>query len=256
MKLHLILFLFLCVFANQVAYSQLVNVESKRMQDDTTSFSGAVASSFSYEQNNKATLLQTNNSLTMQTRSKSRKDVFLLLGSYELKKTDAGNFSNAGFLHFRYTRRFIKYFHWEGFVQYQANPVLLLDNRSLLGTGPRLKIFDKPNLNLSLGAMYMYELENTLEDIPQFYINHRLSTYLSFNYVIAKDRIEITTITYYQPLFNDFSDLRVTNQTSISLIFTKNLSFEIGIKYLYDANPPISVISNSFVNNIGLKLNF
>lgn len=256
MKLHLITPFFLAIFVSQFAYAQLINVESKRMQEDTVSFAGAVASSFSYEQNNDATLLQTSNSVTLQTRSKSRKDVFLLLGSYDLKKTNSGNFSNAGFAHFRYTRKFNKYFRWECFVQYQANPVLLLDKRSLIGTGPRLKVFNKPNLKLSLGAMYMYELENTLEDIPQQYSDHRLSTYFTVNYVIINDKVEITSVTYYQPLFQDFSDLRITNQTSISLFFTKNLSFDIGLKYLYDASPPVGVVSNSFLTKLGLKFSF
>ncbi|MDD2635297.1 MAG: DUF481 domain-containing protein [Bacteroidales bacterium] len=255
MKLHLLL-VFLSLYISQVAFPQLVNVESKRMQDDTSAFAGTVASAFSYQQNNEATLLQTNNSLTMQARSKSRKSVFLLLANYDLKKTNAGNFSNAGFVHFRYTRHFNKYIRWEGFVQYQSNPVLLMDNRALIGTGPRVKIFNKSNVNLSLGALYMYELENTLEDIPQQYSDHRLSTYLAFNYVILDDKIEITTITYYQPLLNDFSDLRITNQTSISLGLTDNLDFEVGIKYLYDANPPVGVISNSFSTQMGLKFSF
>lgn len=241
---------------NNKVIAQLINVESNRMQEDTSRFAGQVSASFSYQQNNNSTLLATNGALNLQTRSKSRKDVFLLLGSYDLKQANSGDLSNDGFVHFRYTHKFNTFFRLEGFVQYQTNPVLLLDNRMLIGTGPRFKILNKPNFKSSLGTMYMFELENTLEEIPNQYTNHRLSTYFTFNYVFSEEKIEFNTVTYYQPLFNDFADFRITNQTVLSFKIVKNTSLQFGINYLYDASPPKGVIGNSFSSVMGVKAEF
>lgn len=255
-RIYILLLLFFALYFSESAKAQLINVESNRMQEDTTSFAGLVAASFSYQQNNNATLLQTSGASSIQARSKSRKDVYLLLASYDFAKTNSGDLNNAGFGHFRYTHKFNNFFRMEGFVQYQVNPVLLLDNRSLFGTGPRFKILNKPKLKSSLGTMYMFELENTLEQIPNHYANHRLSTYFTFNYVFADDKIEFSTITYYQPLFNNFNDFRFNNQTSLSISVIKNLSLEFGISYLYDSSPPSGVIGNSFSSKMGVKASF
>lgn len=250
------LFIILVFSINNKARAQLINVESNRMQEDTSRFAGQVSASFSYQQNNNSTLLETNGALNLQTRTKSRKDVFLLLGSYDLKQANSGDLSNDGFVHLRYTHLFNDFFSLEGFVQYQTNPVLLLNNRMLIGTGPRFKILNKPNLKSSLGTMYMFELENTLEKIPNHYLNHRLSTFFTFNYVFAEKKIEFNTITYYQPLFNDFADFRITNQTMLSFKIIKRTSLQFGINYLYDASPPKGVIGNSFSSVMGVKAEF
>ncbi len=255
-RICFIILLLFALYFSESAKAQLINVESNRMQEDTTSFTGLVAASFSYQQNNNATLLQTSGTSSIQARSKSRKEVYLLLANYNLAKTNSGDLSNAGFVHFRYTHKFNSFFRMEGFVQYQINPVLLLDNRSLFGTGPRFKILNNSKLKSSLGTMYMFELENTLEEIPNHYTNHRLSTYFTFNYVFADEKVEFNTITYYQPLFNDFNDFRINNQTSLSIAVIKNLSIEFGISYLYDSSPPIGVIGNSFSSKMGVKASF
>lgn len=250
------LFIISVFIINKNATAQLINVESNRMQEDTSRFAGQVSASFSYQQNNNSTLLEAKGALNLQTRSKSRKDVFLLLGNYDLKQANTGNLSNDGFVHFRYTHKFNNFFRLEGFVQYQTNPVLLLDNRMLIGTGPRFKILNKPTLKSSLGTMYMFEIENTLEKIPNHYTNHRLSTYFTFNYVFADDKIEFNTIAYYQPLFNNFADFRITNQTMLSFKILKRISLQFGINYLYDASPPKGVIGNSFSSVMGVKADF
>ncbi len=236
--------------------AQLVNVESQRLQNDTTRFAGVIKASFAYQQNNNSILSQLNGSATMQARSKSLKDIFLLLGSYDLVKSNISQLSNAGFVHYRYTHKFNKILRWEAFTQYQNNEVLLLDRRLLIGTGPRFKIINKPNLKSSLGTLYMFENEKTSEAVPQINTDHRLSSYFTFTYSFADNICEINTITYYQPVLNNFSDCRITNQTALSFNLKKHFSFEIGVKYLYDSSPPQGVINNSFSSNMGIKAGF
>jgi hypothetical protein len=255
-KLSFSIIFLLLFLTSGLLKAQLVNVESQRLQNDTTRFAGIIKASFSYQQNNNSILSQLNGSATLQVRSKSLKDIFLLLGSYDLVKSNSSQLSNAGFVHYRYTHKFNRFFRWEAFTQYQNNEVLLLDRRLLIGTGPRFKILNKPNLKSSLGTLYMFENEKTSELIPQIHNDHRMSSYFTFTYSFAGNLCEINTITYYQPVLNNFADCRITNQTSISFNFKKHISFEIGVKYLYDSSPPQGVINNTFSSNMGIKAGF
>ncbi|PLX06218.1 MAG: hypothetical protein C0596_17215 [Marinilabiliales bacterium] len=251
-----LLFVLVLCFCYIFVNAQLVNVESKRMQNDTTRFAGAIRASYSYKQTNDTKLSFVNASLTTQVRSKSLKDVYLFLGSYDLTRSNSDNLSNTGFLHARYTRKLNDSWRIETFAQIQTNEKLLIDKRTLLGIGPRLKLFSKDNLKSSFGALYMYEIEQTLEEIHQNNLDHRLSSYFTFTYAFPNDNFEINTITYYQPVVTNFSDFRITNQTNLSFQFIKSLSFEVGINYLFDASPPVGVISNSFATKMGVKLVF
>ena len=223
----LITTLVLVITCNTIVHAQLVNVESKRLQNDSIKFAAVLRLSYSYKQNNTSTFSLLNGSATIQTKSKSLKDIFLVLGSYDLTKSNSININNAGFVHFRYTRKFNSLFRWEAFIQNQTHEKLLIDNRTLLGTGPRFKLIDKPKLKSSLGAMYMYEIEKTLEEVPQQNNNHRMSSYFTFTYAFPNDVCELNTITYYQPVLTNLSDCRITNQTSLSFKVIKYLSFEV-----------------------------
>ncbi len=256
MKRHIIFSLTLMLLSTGFVSAQLVNVESKRLQNDSIRFAAVLRASYSYKQNNTSTFSLLNGSATVQGRSKSLKDIFLVLGSYDLTKSNFININNAGFVHLRYTRKIFDYIHWELFGQTQTHEKLLIDNRTLIGTGPRFKLVDKPAFNSSLGTMYMYEIEKTLEEIPQQNLNHRLSTYFTFTYAFPNDVCEISTITYYQPVLTNFNDCRITNQTSLSFKVIKYISFEVGVNYLYDTSPPEGVISNSFATKMGIKASF
>ncbi|HPS28151.1 MAG TPA: DUF481 domain-containing protein [Bacteroidales bacterium] len=239
-----------------VANAQIVNVESQRMQNDSIKLAGHAGASFSYQQNNEKVLMQLSTSAALQLRSKSLKDVFLMLGSYEISKSNSNTLTNAGFAHLRYTRKFNSYFRWEVFMQYQSNPVLLLKMRLLAGTGPRFKILNNPGLKSSLGTLYMFEHEKTQETVPETHNHQRISAYFTFTWSLPKKIGEFSTITYYQPRIDYFNDFRITNQTALSFGLGKHIAFVVGIRYLYDAFPPEGVIRNSFSSEMGVKANF
>lgn len=248
-------FLLLFILAENLQ-AQIINVESKRMQNDSIKLAGNASASFSYQQNNKSVLLQLISTATIQFRSKSLKDIFLILGSYELSKSNTSTLSNAGFAHLRYTRKFNSYFRWEVFTQFQSNPVLLLKMRAVAGTGPRFKIINKPKLKSSLGVLYMFEHDETIEATPQTNNNHRISSYFTFTWSLPKNIGEFSTITYYQPRIDYFNDFRLTNQTALSFALGKNIALVIGLRYLYDAFPPEGVIKSSFASTMGIKVGF
>jgi len=236
--------------------AQIVNVELQRMQNDSIKLAGHAAASFQYQQNNKKELLQLNISAAVQLRSKCLKDVLLILGSYELSKSNTSTLSNAGFAHLRYTRKFNKFFRWEVFTQYQSNPVLLLKMRALAGTGPRFKIANKPKLKSSVGTLYMFEHEESSETIPKTYNHHRLSAYFTLTWTLPGNVCELSTITYYQPRIDFFNDFRLTHQSAISFALGKHIALVAGLRYLYDAFPPEDVVKSSFASDLGIKASF
>lgn len=254
-----IVFPFVFLFAMLITYianAQLVDIESQRLRTDTTRVAGMAGISYSYKQTNNLKLTEFDATLTLQMRSKSKRDIFLVLGSYEVLKTASESFSNNGFGHVRYTHKFSSFFRMEAFSQYQEDENLLLESRVLAGTGPRIRVFNRKNADSAFGCLYMAEWESTIGILPQSALYHRISSYLSFDFTFFDEQIEIASITYYQPLITDFDDCRITNNTSLSLKIIKDLVFQTGVKYSFDSNPPVGVINNTFSTTMGVKYKF
>jgi hypothetical protein len=186
-------------------------------------------------------------------KTKNLKNVFILLGGLETAKSNIKTMNNSKFIHFRYIRKFTNHFRWETFTQAQSNTVLLLNKRLVFGSGPRFKIINTPKFMLSIGTLYMFENEETLESPAHTHYNHRISSYLSFNFKSTNELYEFSSITYYQPKIDYFNDFRFTNQTTLNIALTKLISLEIGFRYIYDAFPPMGVINDSFCTEIGFK---
>ena len=236
--------------------AQLVDIESQRLRNDTTRIAGIAGLAYSYKQTNDVKLTDIDASLILQLRSKNKKDILLLLGNYELLRTSTQSLTNTGFGHIRFTHKFNSFLRMEAFTQYQTNEKLNLKNRHLLGVGPRLRVFNRKNADSALGCLYMAEWEETTDDMSGLILYHRVSSYLSFNFVIKEDFCEITSITYYQPLINDFNDYRLSNNTSLHIKLLKNLGFETGVRYSFDSQPPAGVINNTFSTTMGVKYKF
>jgi hypothetical protein len=236
--------------------AQLVDIESQRLRNDTTRVAGMAGLAYSYKQTNDVKLTDFDASLTLQLRSKNKKNILLLLGNYEILRTSTESFTNTGFGHIRFTHKFNSFLRIEAFSQYQTNEMLLLKDRILAGVGPRFRVFNRKNADSAFGCLYMAEWEETVGVMPQSMFYHRISSYLTFDFVIKEDVCEITSITYYQPLITDFSDYRLSNNTSLHIKLVKNLGFETGVKYSFDSHPPIGVISNTFSTTMGVKYKF
>lgn len=237
-------------------FAQLVDVESQRLRNDTTRLAGMLGGLYSYKQTNDVKLTEFESSLTFQLRSKNRKDIFLILGSYEVLKTSDESFTNNGFGHIRYTHKFNSLLRMEVFSQYQSNQKLLLKNRVLGGAGPRFRFFNRKNADATFGCLYMAEWEEIVGLALQAKLYHRMSAYLSLNFVIKEDFCEIISITYYQPLLTSFADYRLNNNTVLKIRLFKDLDFETGVKISFDSNPIVGVISNTFATTMGVKYKF
>lgn len=237
--------------------AQLVNVESQRIQSDSIRSAGNANLNFSYQENNNKPLIQFRTSLVYQCKTKSLKDIFLVLGSYNYSKTRNQKLSNAAFGHIRYNRALHPLLKYELYTQIQFNQLLNLRSRYIAGTGLRFKFTNEKLFKSYLGVAAFYEYEESIEvDTRVFRNDFRMSNYLVLSLKLPKEKGEITSTSYYQPLFEKFNDFRITNQTTLVINFSKKLAFTSSFSYFFDRFPPTDIAQETISFENGIRLTF
>ncbi|MFN8284271.1 MAG: DUF481 domain-containing protein [Chitinophagales bacterium] len=231
------------------AFSQIVNIEKERYQTDTTGWKGSLDVGFAMGRQTKTYFVF---STSAHVQYKSKKHLYLLLGSADLIKSKSEDLVNAGFLHFRYNYKLKKnWVRWEAFTQVQFNKANGLRLRYLLGTGPRFKVVQVEKFKTYIGALYMYEHEVNIDKTEK--LNQvRFSSYLSFSFRPVK-QFEFVSTSYYQPNVAQIKDYRISTDNSMNIKFHKYLTFAINFRMNYDSRPPLGAVtkltylwSNSF----------
>jgi len=167
-------------------------------------------------------------------------------------------FVDDGFQHIRYNYRLNKLLTWEAFTQLQYNELIQLRLRWLLGTGPRFQLLNKNNSRFFLGMLYMYEYneERTKENGPiQFLRDHRLSSYLSYQFN-PTDVLSFAGTIYIQPVLNDFSDIRISSQSTLLFKISSKLQYSTSFSLLYDSDVLEGVQETIYQLTNGLRWNF
>lgn len=227
--------IFYCFLFSQTYFSQIVNIENKRIYDDTAGWSGNFDASFSYI-DNKDYFYNVKSNTRIQYKTK--KHYFLLLGDffYSGGKTVYGN---TGLGHFRYAYRIKNsVWKWESYTQVQYNQLLNQKVRALVGTGIRAKLLDKEKMKVFFGTSCFYEYEEIVPNM-EYHNDYRWSNYLSW-YIPFK-KLNFTGTTYYQPLFSDVNDFRFSGQYALNTSITKNFRLKMEYFLFYDSNPPQEV---------------
>jgi len=239
------------LFADQM-YSQVINIEDKRIKTDTVGWAGSGEASVYMSKNNDYVLSVLTD---LHIQYKTKKSLFLLLTDIATVQVNENQkFVNSGFQHFRYNYKIRDRFVWEAFVQGQYNEPLAIDLRILTGTGPRFKIVGTDEFRLYAAALYMYENEkNTGVEVPQQ--NHRLSSYISFT-LSPKETYSVVSTTYFQPKFDDFSDRRISTSLDIKSFLTKKLYLVVNYNLLDDSEPAAGVVNTIYELTAGLGLEF
>ena len=231
--------LIISVFASYSGLAQIVNIEGERYTTDTTGWRGNYNLGFTYGKQAVSYFAFSN---TAHVQYKSKKSLYLILGSVDLLKTKDKQFVNSGFFHFRYNYKIKNWLRWEAFTQIQYNKLNGIYLRYLLGTGPRFKAVQVEKFKTYIGTLYMLEYEiNT--DKTQKLLQGRFSAYLSFSFRPIKT-VEIVSTTYYQPRFDVIKDYRISTDNSLSFKFHKILSFGINFRLNYDSRPPEGAVTN------------
>lgn len=142
----------------------------------------------------------------------------------------------------------------QAFYQVQLNKLLKIESRSLFGFGPRVKLIDSKKARLYLSTIFMFENEK----ISDGKINKdlRSSSYCSFT-IEPTTHFIIRNTFYYQPLYNDFTDFRISNDAQLVFKVIKHVSFSINYHLLHDSNPAeIAIGKTNFSFTNGLQFHF
>src|SRR5437763_15096459 len=106
-----------CILIFPVLLSaQIVNIESQRLQSDTTGWLGSFGSNFLFEKNAVEIL---NINLNAHVEYKTKTSLYLFLANYNLLKGSGETLSDNLFYHLRYNYKINKWLRWEVFTQLQ-----------------------------------------------------------------------------------------------------------------------------------------
>ncbi len=251
----LIVVLSLLLFLQNASWSQVVNIENRRIYDDTSGISGSISASFSAMRNKDLLISSTIRPLIQY---KTPKHYYLLLGDWSYSKSSNNTYSNAGMLHFRYAYRigFLQKkqknpWKWESYTQVQYNQLLRQKMRALLGTGLRWKMVDNKIVRVFIGTSVFYEHEILLNDAVNK--NFRSSTYLSwfFNW---KGKWSFSGTNYFQPRLDLFNDNRFMGQYAITYKLRKNIGLRWDANVFYDSRPADNVINTVYNTTFGIQI--
>lgn len=242
----------LVILVSTSSYSQIVNVESRRLQSDTTGWLGSVGAAFQMSQNKVKVL---NLSTNAQLEYKAPKSLYLFLVNYDLLQGASQTLQNNLFTHLRYNYKATSVLRWEAFTQVQYNNLSGIKSRWLLGTGPRFKVSGTDKLALYAATIVMYEDEVELSEPEIHHKDIRSSNYVSASWRPI-EKTEVISTAFLQPLFKNVSDFRVLHELKLKFDFTKNLSFNTTWSFLYDSYPPQGVPNTIYSLKNGLEYKF
>jgi len=211
------------------SFSQIVNIEDKRFNRDTTGIFGQVDLGLNWVRNT-SSVLSFNTGL--RTDFVQAKQNWLVLGNYNLIKSGDSRLVNAGFGHIRWTRKLSRSVNWEAFGQSQFDERVKMSYRGLLGTGPRLNLFPQGKQKLFFGILYMFEY-NEINSGEAYFRDHRLSISLSASLRLSPT-LTVANTSYYQPVIATFGEARLSSGTSFLLKITDKLSFSTTFNITYD----------------------
>jgi Protein of unknown function, DUF481 len=229
------LLLLAVVFITIAGKTQIVNVESARMQSDTVGWQGSFGAAFSMTRNT-IKIFGANADAHLQYKTSNDQGLWLILGNYNLLKVSGKNFLSDGLFHLRYNRKVNEWLRWEFFGQYQNNDITQIKSRILLGTGPRFKLIKQPRFRMYAATLLMYENEKEATTPVVEHSDLRNSSYLSFTW-LPQDYLEMISTTYFQPRLAEFGDYRFMNQFMFKVKATPHFSLTVKWNYLHDRFP-------------------
>lgn len=244
--------LFICCAFSFIAKAQIVNIERARMQSDTTGWMGNAGASLALTKNVQQVFTT---DVDAHLQYKSKKSLYLLLGSYGFLKGAGTKLIDNTFFHLRYNYKINRTLRWEAFTQLQQNIITAIKSRFLIGMGPRFKLLSTKIIKLYAASLLMYEQEkeNTAPNIVHNDI--RSSSYVSFT-ITPNKQLEIISTSFFQPLLNNWNDYRILNQASVRVKAGKKLGIRINWNYLNDSYPVNGIPSVNYTLSTGIDYDF
>lgn len=232
--------------------SQIVNVENLRRVADTSSWSGYAKLNINITKNTNK-IFGVSNRIRLQY--KKDQHLWLFINDIDFSEANGTKLVNRNSQHLRYNKSFHPKITWEAFMQSQSDEISDIKFRGLIGTGFRFKLSNSKKYKWYLGSLIMFERENSFSETEIINNDWRNSSYFSFK-LYPKENITIVSTSYFQPKLNQFSDYRISSQTTLSFKVLKNLSFTSTFTYLLDSFPVAGIVKEQYKLTNGLLYSF
>lgn len=241
---------------NNCLQAQIVNIENKRSTlADTTGMFGYLSVGANFVKNTKSV---TTISGDIRIEFLHKKNRFLVLTNYNLIRANKDRFIDNGFVHLRYNYQMSEKLEYELFTQAQFNNQIRLKLRALVGTGLRYQLYESGKQQVYFGLSYMYEYDEVeiISEVVSFFYDHRMSAYLSASIQPFSGNVTISNTTYYQPVLTNFSDVRLSSQTSLTFFLFKRLRFSTIFSLTNDSRVPENVPATFYSVRNGIRWDF
>lgn len=210
-------------------YGQVVNIENKRLDDDTSRWAGQAGLRFNVVENTQRSVNFGANGSVQFIHDIHRA---FFVTDLSLNKVETNAFTNTGFQHLRYQRHWHGPFSWEGYTQMQYNKPLRIDLRWVTGGGVRAVLRRSTDLRLAVGSSLMFEHE--VDRVNELRYNDvRLSNYISAGWKL-EPHMQVTAIVYYQPVITYASDQRIALEAQMRFRATRRFAFDTRINLQKD----------------------
>ena len=174
------------------------------------------------------------------------------LFGYAFTRSDGEDEAEELFVHLRHNRRFAPWLRSLAFAQVQRNPFQRLQSRLLLGAGARFELVRAERARLALGLAHMLEREE-LEGLDDGSTRQRLSAFLDLGLPLGTNA-SLSATTFVQPLWEDFSDVRISASLELAARVVGDLSLVSSLEIAHDSEPPPDVEETDWTVRSGLRL--
>jgi putative salt-induced outer membrane protein YdiY len=183
---------------------------------------------------------------------------FLILEN-EYEWVDGGRLVNEQLVHLRHSFAIDTTTKIEFFGQVNFDKNLLINDRELIGAGVRMRLLQSKKASLFYGTSYMFEHENY--DLPKTAIHpsvvdvQRWSNYIAAAVAISENT-RLSSVLYYQPMFVEFDDYRILNETNLMIGISEHFSVSVDFKLRTDSKPADGIKKTDTNSAFGLVVAF
>ncbi len=227
------LLLLILILQFSLINAQVIDIEHFRLEADTLGFSGSVGVNLQITKNTKNILFFGG---TAYVQYRNGRHLALFLNNTSYKKVNDAAIINKGTNHLRYNYKLNEHITLEALLQAQYNSISKIDQRQLIGAGPRFKLTEKEKYKLFLGTIFLFEHEKINNPPVEYHDDFRFSGYLALRY-FPTNNISMASTTFYQPRIDKFYDYRIYSYNSLSIKLIKKLSFKLTYTLSYDTHP-------------------
>jgi hypothetical protein len=132
------------------------------------------------------------------------------------------------FIHLRYNYKINDWLAAEAFAQAENDRFRRLRLRTLFGVGLRFTVAETEMVSLFYGVSYMYEHTELSESVADRPVRpndvSRMNNYAALLLVLDPGRAALSNTMYFQPRFDDFSDVRLLDILSLDVSITGRIS--------------------------------